>query len=222
MPQRAHRSLCQLERKLDEPLHTLRHQLRLGRLGLCMPRLLGLHRLRHGTEVEKHRGEVHAGDAVHHRVVRLRDQREAVVVQALHEPHLPEGLRAVEPLGEDAAGEEPQLVHGARCRERGVAHVVLDVEPRVVDPHRPAHLEPREGQLLPVARHEVQPRLHVSGQIVVGGRRALEQQDGAHVHVGSAPLLRQKRGIDRAQAVHVPSGHSRSLSGGPSPLKDDP
>ena len=57
-----------------------------------------------------------------------------------------------------------------------MAHVVLDVEPRVVDPHRPAHLEPREGQLLPVARHEVQPRLHVSGQIVVEAEEILRSR----------------------------------------------
>ena len=43
-------------------------------------------------------------------------------------------------------------------RQRGVAHVVLEVEARVVDPQRPAGLERRERELLAVARDEVQPR----------------------------------------------------------------
>ena len=54
--------------------------------------------------------------------------------------------------------------------QRGVAHVVVDVELRVVDPERPPHLEAREGELLAVARHEVQPRLDVRDEVLA--RRA--------------------------------------------------
>ena len=55
-------------------------------------------------------------------------------------------------------GQLAQLLVGARLRQRGVAHVVVEVEARVVDPERPAHLERREGQLLAVARHAARSR----------------------------------------------------------------
>ena len=50
------------------------------------------------------------------------------------------------------AGQQEQLLLGARRRQRGVADVVLEVEVGVVDPQRPARLERRRGQLLAVAR----------------------------------------------------------------------
>ena len=64
------------------------------------------------------------GHAVHERVVGLRDQREAAALEALDEPHLPERLRAVETLGEDAADQLAQLLvaarrSAARCGARG-------------------------------------------------------------------------------------------------------
>jgi hypothetical protein len=90
-------------------------------------------------------------------VVSLRDQREAVPGQTLDQPDLPQRLRAVEALGEDATGEQAQLLEPAGVRQRGVADVVLDVEVRVVDPERTPGLERREGQLLAVARHQVHP-----------------------------------------------------------------
>ena len=95
----------------------------------------------HRVRVEQHGREVDAGDAVDERVVRLADQREAVALEALHEPHLPERLRAVEPLGEDAPGQQRELVVVARRGQRGVADVVLEVEARVVDPDRLARPE---------------------------------------------------------------------------------
>ncbi len=57
--------------------------------------------LGHRLEVEEDGADVDAGDAVDHRVVGLGQQGEAVALQALHEPELPERLRAVELLRED-------------------------------------------------------------------------------------------------------------------------
>ena len=60
------------------------------------------------------------GDAVDEGVVALADDREAVVVEALDQPQLPERLAAVELLGEDPRGQVPQLLLGARRPERGL------------------------------------------------------------------------------------------------------
>ncbi len=78
------------------------------------PRVGGLRRI--GRQVEQDGRQIHAGDAVDQRVVGLRDQREAVVLQALDQPHLPQRLRAVELLGEDARGQILQLLPAARGR----------------------------------------------------------------------------------------------------------
>ena len=74
--------------------------------------------------------EVDAGDAVDQRMVGLGDQREAVALEALDQPHLPQRLRAVEALGEDPRGQAQELVLGAGLGQRGVADVVLEVEGR--------------------------------------------------------------------------------------------
>jgi hypothetical protein len=68
----------------------------------------------HGPEVEQHGREVDARDAVDERVMGLGDEREAVALDALHEPHLPERLGAVERLRMHAGGERAQLRLGAR------------------------------------------------------------------------------------------------------------
>ena len=104
--------------------------------------------------------------------------------------------------------EEPprdvaELLLGARRRQRRVAHVVGEVEGRVVHPERPPRLDGREGELLAEARHEVQPAAHVVEEVVVGRRRPLEDQDRADVHVAVRALVRQERGVDRREPVEV-------------------
>ncbi len=46
------------------------------------------------------------------------------LLEPLHEPRLPQRLRAVEPLRVDPRGQRAQLLLGARLRQRRVAHVV--------------------------------------------------------------------------------------------------
>ena len=82
-------------------------------------------------------------------------------LQALDDPQLPERLRAIEPLGEDAARQLSQLLVAARARQRRVANVVVEVEARVVHPEGPAQLERREGQPLAVARYQREPGLEL-------------------------------------------------------------
>ena len=88
--------------------------------------------------------------------------------------------------------------------------MVLEVQPRIVDPHRPPGLQRREGQLLPEARHEVQARLDVLDELVVARRRALEDEHRADVHVRAVALLVEKAGVGRAQPVQVRDSHVTS------------
>ena len=85
---------------------------------------------------------------------------------------LPQRLGAVQALGEDprrracaAARSSPGL------RQRGVAHVVLEVEARVVDPARAAEPGGRVGELLAVARHAGRSRPRMCVEQVVERRR---------------------------------------------------
>ena len=171
------------------------------------PVAIRLDRLRHRLHVEEDRGDVDAGDAVDEGVVGLGDQREAVLLEALDQPELPERLRAVERLREEASRDVAQLLLRARRRQRRVADVVGEVEVGVVDPEGPAGLDRREGQLLAEARHQVQAAATCVEEVLVVGRRALEDQDRPHVHVRARGLVREERGVDRAQSVHVSLCH---------------
>ena len=112
------------------------------------------------------------------------------------------GLERSRRLEKDTAGQLAQLLVAARARQRGVAHVVVEVEARVVDPERAPQLERREGRLLPVARDQREVRPDVVDQLVGRGRRALEGDQRAHVHVRRL-LLMQERRVDRGEPVPV-------------------
>jgi hypothetical protein len=113
----------------------------------------------------------------------------------LDEPQLPKRLRAVEPLGEDPPDELSELLVAPRAGERRVANVVVEIEARIVDLERTSHLEPREGELLPVARHEVEPRLQMGAELFTRRRWPVERHERADVHVGRALLLVQEGGV---------------------------
>ena len=127
--QRAQRLGGDAERGLRHPGDAGGQQVERARLGVGHPRLEALlGRATLGAEVEEHRAEVDAGDAVDHRVMALGQQREAAVGEPLDEPQLPQRLGAVELLGEHARGEVRELLVAAGRGQRGVAHVVLEVE----------------------------------------------------------------------------------------------
>ena len=152
------------------------------------------------------------GDPVHERVVGLAEQREARAVrprgQALHEPQLPERLVAVERLGEHAARQRAQLVVVAGRRQRRAADVVAEVQVRVVDPLRASLPVRHEGELLAVARDQVQAPLGGLHQLVVIRGIAGEEHHPGDVHVGAVVLQVEERRVQSGQAV---AGH---LSGG--------
>ncbi len=134
-------------------------------------------------------------------MVGLRQQREAVAVEPVDQPQLPERLVAVERLGEDAAGEIAQLLLVARLRQPGVAQVVAQVEVRVVDPARAALPERDEREALAEPRHEVQAAVDVLEQLDVAGRLALEDDHRGDVHVRRVVLEVEERGVEPAESV---------------------
>src|SRR4051795_12104455 len=97
--------------------------------------------------------------------MRLREDRRAPALEALDEPQLPQRLRAIEALGEQPPDQTPELLGAARRGQRGVAHVVVEVERWVVDPALATEAERRRGELLAVPGNERQPRAHVLAQV---------------------------------------------------------
>ena len=186
-----------------EPLaDRVAQQVEVGRLRPRRPfRRPQRRRGRVGLEVEEDRGDVDPGDAVDERVVALADDREAVALEALDQPQLPERLRAVELLGEDPRGEVAQLLLGAGGGEGGLADVVVEVEVGVVDPDRAALAEGDEAELLAEAGDEVQARLDVVAELFVGRRRAVEEDHRGDVHVGAASLHMEECGVESGQAI---------------------
>jgi hypothetical protein len=148
-------------------------------------------------------------------VAGLRDHGEAALAHPVDEPQLPQRLRAVEALREDAAREAAQLGRARRGRQGRVADVVAGVEVRVVDPDRTPLPERRERELLAVAGNEGQAALELGDEVVVGRGGTVEDHAGADVHVGAALLEREERGIERAQSVRLFHAlHSRGWRGG--------
>ena len=174
--------------------------------GLRLPRLElgGGSAAAAALEIEQHRGQVDARDPVDERMVGLEDQREAVALEPLDEPVLPQGPRAVELLRGDPRRQLEQLLLGSRRRQRGMAHVVLEVEGRVVDPQRTPRLERRRGQLLAIARDQVQPAadmVQILARIPAAVPRRSAPPPMCMCEAG--PLLVQERGVDRGEAVQM-------------------
>jgi hypothetical protein len=180
------------------------------------PRLFGGRRRRGvGRHVEQDGRDVDAGDPVDECVVRLAEDREAAVFEALDEPQLPQRLVAVELLREGASGEVLELLVAAGRRERVVLDVIPRVEVRVVDPHRPALSKRDERESLAVARHEMQASLDGAHELVVRRRRPVEHHARGDVHVRRGVVLEvQERAVEPGQAVAI--GHAAILAGPPS------
>ena len=190
-------------------------QFEVGRLGPRRPLRWHRRRVRRLLlGVEEDGGDVDPGDPVDEGVVALADDREAVPVEPLDQPQLPERLAAVELLGEDPRRQVAQLLLGARRGKRGLPYVVMEVEVRIVNPDRPALAEGDEAQLLAEARHQVQARGDVVAELFVAGRRPLEDAGRGDVHVGAGALHVKKGGIEPGQPV---STHSRIFAQAPSP-----
>src|SRR6185503_11284498 len=104
-------------------------------------------------------GELDAADAVDHAVMRLGDDREAIALEPLDHPHLPERLPAIELLRHQPAGEALEEPLVARARQVRVADVISEIEEGVVDPD--GMLEARRPcQALAIAWNAIEAGLH--------------------------------------------------------------
>ena len=148
-------------------------------------------------------------------MVRLADERDAIALEPLDDPHLPQGPGAIERLRHDPADQALEHTVVTRPRERRVADMVGEAEAIVVDPDGEAF--PRHVRdTLAEARHEVQPRVNRAPDAVdvdpaVGEpeRCGVEQHHRPDVHVGRLVLDAEEGGVHRAQALVV--GHQTSF-----------
>ena len=87
--------------------------------------------------------------------------------------------------------------------QRGVADVVVEVEVRVVDPHRAAEPPRHEAHLLAVAGNARELAGDQRQDLVVRGARSFEDGARADVHVGDAVLGVEERAVECAHVVHA-------------------
>jgi hypothetical protein len=159
-----------------------------------------------GLGCHQHADEIDAGDAVDHAMMRLAHQRDAVPLEALHQPQLPERLVEVETLLEDARAGALQQPLVARLRQARVADVVADVEAWIVHPDR-MPVDGRRFDALAVARDQVQARGHVLEDALdvehvslVTERTAFTDQDRADVHRRVGALVEQERVVELGES----------------------
>jgi hypothetical protein len=118
-------------------------------------------------------------------VVRLRDHRKPAVGQALDEVELPQRSGPVQPAAEQPPDQRPQLFVTAGAGQGGPTDVVVELEVRVVHPHRQAHVPGHLAHLLPVTRDQAEPAAdQLDERLVVEGTRrgGCERHDPADVH----------------------------------------
>ena len=121
-------------------------------------------------------------------MVSLREHRPVAVLESLDDPDLPQGLRSIELLGHDPAYELAQFALTAGRRQSRVPDVVVDVEMRIVHPHRSPDIERDEPDNLSVARNQSQLRIDHRDDIFEEWRRSFEDRDRRDVHVTHAVL----------------------------------
>ena len=64
------------------------------------------------------------------------------------------------------------------------------------------------GQLVAVARHQVQPPADLLEEFLQRRRRAFQDRQAADVHVRVRPLLVQEGGVDGGQPIEMALGHA--------------
>ena len=128
------------------------------------------------------------------------------------------GARGRAGLPARASSSATSCSHDPGPRQRGVPHVVRDVEAVVVDPDRPALLVRHRHEPAPEPRHQRQPRQHEVAHFLdpeppvgVEERCALENAHRADVHRVLGPLQVQEARVERGEAVVL--AHLRPIVG---------
>ena len=129
-------------------------------------------------------------------MVGLAQDGEAIAVEAVNQPHLPQRSPGGQGLRKHAAAQDAQRLLVRGRGKRGRPHVKANVEPVVVDPYRAALIQRDQRQPLAVARHEVEPGLDVLDEVFVGGRRALEDEHRGDVQRGRLVLEVQEGSVE--------------------------
>ena len=93
-----------------------------------------------------------------------------------------------------------------RLGHRDVAHVVVEVEVGVVEPHRPVEVERHEREPLTELRQQRQPlgevRLDLLERVPAGDGRRVEEHERLHLHRDAGVLEVQERRVHAAQSPH--------------------
>ena len=114
--------------------------IRLGRRGRALRGpAVALERLGLGADVEQQLTEIDGLHAVDQRLVRLVEQGDVAIGEALDEVDLPQRAAAVERPRHDPGRQLAQLVERAGTWQGGAAYVVAEVELLVIDPDRVGH-----------------------------------------------------------------------------------
>ena len=158
--------------------------------------------------------QLHAADAVDQAVVHLDEHRKAVPLQPLDQGAFPGRTHQVQRGALQAPDQFAQLALAARPGQRGVAHVVFEVDVVVLDPDRRRVLV--EGVLQPPVpgRREravvAELRHHLAHEVLRRVRRQPELQQAAHMVGRGARLGKDPRGVEGVQSDGV---HGASLHG---------
>ena len=158
-------------------------------------------------EIEERGQELGARRAIHRRVVHLGDERDAVVLEALDDPDLPQRLAALELHARDVAHDVGQLAQRAGRRHADPFDVAVDVEVRVVDPHRVVQPQRHIDDPLAERSHQMHAIGDVSPhgleRVATGHRRGVEDGGQRHMRVHRRRLDVQEEGIEPRETLHV-------------------
>jgi len=181
--------------RVDDQIDVAGRRLRNPRLLRQGPWALG--------EIQDRRCDVNRPDPVDHRMMRLVDQRNAAILQALDNVQLPQRPGPIERPGDQPADHVLQLGRSSGFRQRRPSNVVRQVEIRVVHPHRPRQPTRNETDPLPVTRHQGQPSGDEVDQVLVveRARGRLQDHHAPDVHRCGLVLGVEERGVGRRKAV---------------------
>ena len=160
-----------------------------------------------GVEVEQGGHQLRAAGAVDRGVVDLGDETEAVVLEALDHPRLPQGTGAVDRRRGDLPGQSGQLTAPAGRRAHHAVHVGVEVEVGVLDPHGVVEVEGDLDQAPPERGDQGDPLadrlLDRLEAVAAGHRRGVVDAGHGHVHVPGRRLQVQERGVHSRQSFHL-------------------
>ena len=159
-----------------------------------------------GLQVEQVDHQLGARAAVDGGVVDLGDDADAVLLEALDDPQLPQGTGAVQRGAGDLPGHLAQLAAAAGGGAADAADVEVQVEVRVLDPERVRQVERHLAEPAGERRHQVEPAsdelLEVLERVAAGDGAGVQHHRHGHVHVVGGVLQVQEGRIEPGQTFH--------------------